>query len=133
MEIQISDTRTILDVQSEFNREFPFLKIEFLGIPHNSGVPSLKSHVYNSDRKLSQCRKLHNEGKLKVDGNRSVGNLEKELWEKFGLSALIFRKSGKLWIETSLTESWTLQKQNAEGMEWSRHINGQPGGDTATL
>lgn len=128
MEIHINDSRTILDVQREFNKEFPYLKIEFFGLPYpNSNVTSLKSHIYTGDRKLAQCRKMHHEGKLNVSGSLSVANLERELWEKFGLSALVFRKSGKLWIETSLTESWSLDKQNAEGLDWSRHVTNQPG------
>lgn len=129
MEIQISDARTVSDVQRDFNNEFPFLKIEFFDIPHNRGASSPKSRMYNNERKLAYCRKVHNEGNLDIKGSRTVAELEKELWEIYGLSAQIFRKSGKLWIETSLTDSWTLQKQNAEGLEWSNHVDGKLSAD----
>ena len=32
--------------------------------------------------------------------------------EKLKLSAQVFRKSGKIWLETTFTDSWTLKKQN---------------------
>lgn len=124
MEIQINDSRTILDVQKEFSREFPFLKIEFFETPHSEKAPSPKSKMYAHERTLAQCRKIHEEGALHISPENSVAQIEKELWEKFGLSAQIFRKSGKLWIETSLTDSWTLERQNREGFEMSeKHRN----------
>jgi hypothetical protein len=41
------------------------------------------------------------------------------LWQEFGLCVQVFRKSGNHWIETSLTNSWTLEQQNREGFELS--------------
>jgi hypothetical protein len=35
----------------------------------------------------------------------------------------VFRKSGKTWLETSVTDDWTLKRQNEEGMELSRMGN----------
>jgi len=40
-------------------------------------------------------------------------------FESLGLFAEVFRKSGNVWIETSLTNDWTLQQQNLEGEEIS--------------
>ena len=124
MEIQINDGRTIRDVQKEFNREYPFLKLEFFDTPHSQKAPSPKSRMYPAERTLGQCRKVHQEGALHLSPENTVAQVEGELWEKFGLSAQIFRKSGKLWIETSLTDSWTLERQNREGFEMSeKHRN----------
>lgn len=124
LEIQIKDSRTILDIQKEFNREFPFLKIEFFDTPHSEKKPSPKSRMFTHDRKLGQCRKTHEEGALHISPEHTVSQVENELLEKFGLSAQIFRQSGKLWIETSLTDSWTLEQQNKEGFEFSeKHRN----------
>ncbi|MBL0309272.1 MAG: hypothetical protein IPP77_06225 [Bacteroidetes bacterium] len=117
MEILIKDSRTILDIQKEFNLEFPFLKLEFFNTPHSVAAPSAKSTIYSSERTLGTCRKVHNEGALYISPENTVAQVESELWEKFGLSTQIFRKSGRLWIETSLTDSWTLERQNREGLE----------------
>ena len=44
----------------------------------------------------------------------TVAQLKKLLSEKLGLLPLIYRKSGSMWIETSLTEDWSLERQNHE-------------------
>ena len=119
MEILINDLLTISEVQHEFAKEFPFLKLEFFDAPNKKEKALPKSKMFSHDKKLSTCRKQHINGKLKVLKDAKVSDLENELWKKFGLSAQVFRKSGNLWIETSLTDSWTLEQQNREGLEMS--------------
>jgi len=43
--------------------------------------------------------------------------LEICLQYEFGLPAQILRKSGNLWLETSMTNHWTLQQQNDHGRD----------------
>jgi hypothetical protein len=38
-----------------------------------------------------------------------------------GLYVQVFRKSGKVWLETTATDNWSLYKQNEEGQELSVH------------
>jgi len=44
-------------------------------------------------------------------------------FENIGLIAEVFRRSGNVWIETILTNNWTLGQQNPEGGEISLHFN----------
>jgi hypothetical protein len=37
----------------------------------------------------------------------------------FNLSVQVFRKSAGTWIETSVTDDWTLKQQNDEGKDLS--------------
>lgn len=119
MEIIINDTRAVSEIQKEFARQFPFLKLEFFDMPHRENEALPKSKIFSHDKKLGTCRKKHNEGVLNISPKNTVSGLENELWKNFGLSAQVFRKSGNLWIETSLTDSWTLEQQNREGYEMS--------------
>ena len=119
MEIVINDSKTISELQKQFTKEFPFLKIEFFDTPYDSEQPAPKSKMYSHDRKISVCRKKHNDGAIEIEKNVTVAKFERELWDTYGLSAQVFRKSGNLWIETSLTDSWTLERQNKEGFEMS--------------
>jgi hypothetical protein len=48
-----------------------------------------------------------------------VSEFENQFSEKLKLSAQVFRKSGGSWLETTFTDSWTLKKQNDEGLELS--------------
>lgn len=119
MEIQINDSRTISELQRDFNKEFPFLKIEFFDAPHRTEKALPKSKMFSHDKKIGSCRRTHTSGKLSVTARDTVSSFENEFWKRFGLSAQVFRKSGNLWIETSLTDSWSLERQNREGLELS--------------
>jgi hypothetical protein len=45
----------------------------------------------------------------------SVAELEQQFSDVYGLSVQIFRQSGKAWLETTVTDKWTLEKQNEQG------------------
>ncbi len=121
MEMQILNTKKISELQQEFSAEFPFLKIEFFEAPYKTEIALPKSKMYQHDRMLANCRRLNNEGKFEVNATDRVKEFEQGLWTKFGLSAQVFRKSGNLWIETSFTDSWTLEQQNREGLEMTHN------------
>jgi hypothetical protein len=115
MEITINDSRTISDIQADFSRAFPYLKLEFF----NASRVDKKLKIFSPERKLESIRKIHSAGKLKISANKTVAELKNSLWENHGLSPQVFRKSANVWIETSLTDSWTLERQNREGSEMS--------------
>ncbi len=124
MEILITDSKTINEIQKEFSVEFPFLKLEFFDAVPKEDKALPKSKMHSNEKQIGAIRKKHNEGKVAVEKNETVSSLEKKLWKNFGLSAQVFRKSGNVWIETSLTDNWTLEQQNKEGYEMSgQHKN----------
>ena len=59
MEILINDSKTISEVQRDFSKEFPFLKLEFFdAVPkENKALP--KSKMYPHDKKLGGIRRKH--------------------------------------------------------------------------
>lgn len=63
---------------------------------------------------LKDCRSVHNKGSLEIHPYTTVMDLEQEFQDSFGLSIQVFRKSGDVWIETTVTDDWTLAKQNEE-------------------
>jgi hypothetical protein len=71
--------------------------------------------MFPPNRLIGVCGKLRVEGTIHINPDDSVEKLENIFWKDFGLSAEVFRKSGNLWIETSLSNSWTLRLQNEEG------------------
>jgi hypothetical protein len=117
--ITIEKTKTISTLQAEFNKAFPYLKIEFYSAPYEAKKLQPNSKLIRHDKTIQYCRKGGAEGLMHLKPNESVAAFEKELWEQFGLSVQVFRKSGNLWIETSLTDSWTLEQQNLEGEQMS--------------
>jgi hypothetical protein len=120
MEILINNNFKICELQHQFSSVYPFLKIEFFELTQSLKGASHKLKLYPADRKISSCRKIQTEGSISLDYNQTVKALQQEFSSKYGLIVQVHRKSGKLWIETSLTDSWTLVRQNQEGAEFSR-------------
>ncbi len=117
MIIQIKENTTINDIQKEFEEAFPYLKLMFFKKPHHEHEGSAKKDLMSGAVKVSSAMK-HN-GKISFDENTTVIELENLFHEHFGLNVQVFRKSGKSWIETTVTDNWTLKKQNDQGKELS--------------
>lgn len=114
MKFLIKKSGRVSDIQQEFNNLFPYLKIELFKNPHTYQELSPKNEMIDS---LTPLGKLINcDAKaLDVDEKMTVGEFENLLQQECGLFVQVFRKSGRIWIGTSLTDTWTLEKQNKEG------------------
>jgi hypothetical protein len=122
MKIHISDKRKISAVQEEFNRAFPFLRIEFFNVAPKPGKGVAKKHMIIPDhRTVGECRRIHKSSSIDITPRMKVNQLEKIFLAEYGLSVQVFRKSGKVWLETTMTNDWTLAEQNKQGEELSRH------------
>src|SRR6218665_1094894 len=115
MNITIHDTRTIFAIQEEFSRAFPYLKLEFFARPHPVGGGSAKKFIRQNSQTLGKCRSIHNKGHMTITPQMRVADLEQRFSDVYGLSVQVFRKSGKIWLETTVTDAWTLEEQNAQG------------------
>ncbi|MHB8259351.1 MAG: hypothetical protein ACYDCN_14215 [Bacteroidia bacterium] len=119
MVLTIDDKKRISTIQQEFNAVFPYLKLEFFN--HTLAVPpdNPKRNKINSNLTLKQFRNKDRHEKLKIKDNMKVSDLESLFQHLFNISAQVFRKSAGTWIETSMTDDWTLKQQNEEGKELS--------------
>jgi len=117
--IRINDSKKISDLQKEFNDVFPFLKLEFFHRPHANHRGSLKKDIFNTGMTLKECYKKDAKGSILLKADMKVAELEELFQNVFGLSVQVFRKSGNSWLETTVTDDWTLKRQNDEGRELS--------------
>ena len=115
MELKIEQETSVKDIQKEFNAFYPYLKIEFFENAYPENKPFPKAKKIDANKLIRQITKSRNWGKINMNGNRMVADFENDFLKLFGLSVQVFRKSGTLWIETTLTDNWTLDKQNKEG------------------
>jgi hypothetical protein len=122
MKIAINDNRKILAIQEEFSEIFPYLKLEFFAKPHIKGGASLKTCIKHNTKTLEECRTIHNNGEITITPEITVSNLEQRFIDVYGLSVQVFRKSGKVWLETTVTDGWTLLEQNRQGEDLSRFV-----------
>ncbi len=115
MNIIINDERYISSIQEEFHEVFPFLKLEFFSQLHEPGQGNGFLQVQPSNKKLGEIRKIDTAGEIIITPKMTVAQLEQAFGKTYGLGVQVFRKSGKSWLETVLTDHWSLYKQNAEG------------------
>ena len=121
MSLTFDDNADIGSLQTQFNTVFPYLKIEFyVNLLFDQDL-DLKAHV-QSHRKLSDCRRIFNNGDLVVTPSLTVSELVGSCKRIYGLDAQIFRKSGKAWLGTTLTDNWTLEEQNRQGEILSKSV-----------
>jgi hypothetical protein len=122
MRLQIEKEVTLENIQKQFNQVFPFLKLEFFSsLNGKKRTPALPERL-KPEQKAYCCSKMNDTAvNIDIDRQMTVAGLENEFLEKTGLGVLVYRKSGKVWIETSLTNDWTLEQQNSEGESISNH------------
>jgi len=117
MKITINDRRKIQAIQQSFSEMFPYLKLEFFSKPHKPGDTSPKKFMKSSSKTIGECRTVHSNGTMTILPNMTVTDITQGFSETFGLSVQVFRKSGKVWLETSTTVNWTLEAENKAGEE----------------
>jgi len=126
MRLAVKGERLISEVQHDFSLAFPFLKIEFF----KNG--STRRERYAFEKLIPNKLRLKDawflnkqEGDLELNDKTTVLELEKDFMDQFGLSVQVFRKSGNIWLETTITDNWTLKRQNEHGREISTEKPGR--------
>lgn len=127
MHLYIEANRLIGDIQNEFNKMFPFLKIEFFKNKSLLRSDFSSNQIIPHNRKIGEGQLAMKDGEIEIDKEMKVIELEKHFRDQFNLSVQVFRKSGNLWLETTMTDNWTLQQQNNHGRELSTGENRNPG------
>lgn len=115
MELRIEKGVLIKDIQKEFNAVYPYLKIEFFKSPLYAERKKPEDKEKSRLLPVSSLERFSKTGVINIEGKTTAYKLEQQFLEESGFSIKLFRKSGNLWIETTLTENWSLKKQNEEG------------------
>ena len=110
--------RLITDVQNQFASVYPFLKIEFFkNVDFSRNIYPRQKQIAHSLQLKDASISKKMEGELLIDDIMTVTDLERTFRSEFGLAAQVFRRSGNIWLETSITNGWTLKQQNDHGRE----------------
>ena len=107
MQLRIMAGEKFQEVQEAFNKIFPYLTI-------NLSSSNLSKKLYlteNSEQSKSDDKISF----IISTENTTVKEIVDQFQELFNLSVKVQRKSDGHWVETILTENWTLTKQNLEG------------------
>lgn len=109
--------RLISEIQQEFNSLYPFLKIELFAGEHGYRQPSPLQGKLPRQLSLKLIASNMPIGDIELSDAMRVFELEEIFKERYGINLQVFRKSGNLWLETTVTDSWTLKQQNEYGRE----------------
>lgn len=115
MKLTIRPESTVQEIKTAFHEYFPFLKIEFFSKPHQVSGASNRADMAEGNTKLALLMEGKEGGSVEFSALTTVRALEQEFSSSFGLYMQVFRKSGKVYLETTTTDDWTLGQQNAEG------------------
>lgn len=118
-EILIDNDISIETIQDGFRKHFPFLKLIFYKTAHETAAGSQPKDEIDSALTIGEVRSKDSEGHISINGHKKVSTLETEFREHYGLNVQVFRKSRKIWLQTTATDSWTLTEQNERGKEAS--------------
>src|SRR5688572_13171245 len=115
MFLLISKDKTIQEIQQPFSSKYPFLKLEFYKMKNANPVLAVKKHLSHSI--TLKAAGLKDNGLIDIQNDLTVADFEKIFLTKFGLNVQVSRRSGTLWLETTMTDKRSLQKQNEHGRE----------------
>ena len=123
MEITIDDSSKLCEIQKEFSKHFPYLKLEFFGFePIEEKIFSKENLISDTNKTLEEVRHVHRPGHISINGHQKVSTLEQHFRENFGINIQVFRKSANTWLQTTATDNWTLAEQNKKGEEMNSAV-----------
>ena len=126
MEIIIHDSIKLCEIQKEFSKHFPYLKLEFFGFqPEQKMVFTRENLITDTTQTLGDVRHLHRIGHISINGHLKVNTLEQNFQENYGINVQVFRKSANTWLLTTTTDNWTLVEQNKKGEEMNNAVKAE--------
>jgi hypothetical protein len=115
MDLHIAPDKTISALQIEFTEAFEGLKIVFFSKPHAEHRGSAaKFLIQDRNMLLSQLSPKLKAGTIPIGPDTVVWDLEQVFETEYNLHVQLFRKSGRTWLETSLTDNLTLAEQQVK-------------------
>jgi hypothetical protein len=121
MTIQINDQLLIGDIQKKFTSAFPFLKLAFYRPSWNPLLIRLQPELPATER-LKSFQKVVKPGEFCITPKDKVANVEENFRDLYAVEVQVVRRSGSTWLMTKETDNYTLEQQNALGVEMSRSI-----------
>ncbi|MEL6866026.1 MAG: hypothetical protein AAFP19_16485 [Bacteroidota bacterium] len=114
-ELIIHPNKKLAEIQQEFSQCYPFLRLAFYTFPHRIGRLSSEEDLLDKNLTIQQLQLPTCQGRISLDGQQKVAQFEQAFSQKFGLHTQVLRKSYGKWLQTWITDVWTLEEQNYRG------------------
>ncbi len=117
MLIEVRKNKTIADLQLNFSRFYPFLRLDFFN--NTTGKIGTFLNQKLNEKLLLDRAGNKKEGEINLLDSMTIEELERIFQNQFGMLVQVSRKSGSVWLQTTMTDNWTLKQQNDHGRELS--------------
>lgn len=124
MEIIITEDSTLAELNEQFQSHYPFLKLQF----YENNVDPEKHKEVPGEPVKNYNRTVHDlihgrvNATLSMNGQLHVNTFEKSWFEQAGIWCQVFRRSGNVWLQTTVTDDMTLRGVNQFGIEMSQPV-----------
>src|SRR5687768_2057291 len=110
MKLEINDNTSLMQVQEQFNKAYQYLQIDFYYTSFYTTSDTSPEKI-NKKVKIKNISNVTKTSIINIDKNVSIHQLEEDFFKIFGLKVKIYRKSGNVWVETTFTGNWSLERQ----------------------
>ncbi len=117
MNITANGTKSIREVQEEFNLNYPYLKIEFY-----KGLNDERELVYPESKLQTYRPARAKTTKVVIKPQHTIEDLRDKFYNAFELVILILTQSGTTWTNASKTDYWSIEYQNEHAERLNRKI-----------
>ncbi|MFN3918029.1 MAG: hypothetical protein ACK4K0_09835 [Flavobacteriales bacterium] len=118
----INPSDSLRKFQETFEREYPFLKVEFFRGEHEVGELSIDREKVDINSVFSNAAALTELLEVNLSPEITVAEFEQSFRKLPNLGIQVYRKSGRVYLETATTDEWTLEEQNTKGKEMSEPV-----------
>ena len=115
MKLYLSPELKIREIKKGFVNEFPYLKLEFFNHKHLPGERDPFTQRVSDASSLFEVTGDMMKTEIDINPKQTVSELKQIFRRKLNIHIQIFRRSKYIWIETTQTDNFTLEKQNEMG------------------
>jgi hypothetical protein len=124
--MKIEKQHTVQELFNQFSEKFPHLKLEFYAHEHDHHQGSPATDQLPHSQSLADINPHLDDEIVQIGETMTVSEFENLMKQKFNLNVQVFRKSNDVWLQTTATDHWTLEKQNGKGERSTRDYDIEP-------
>lgn len=115
MELLLSNEMTIREVNKNFQKKFPYLRLEFYAEDYVPGQTSLWDDRFPDHTKLGEIIGNFLPTFIQFELSDTVAAFRKRFQDDMGLHVQVFKKTNDVWQDTFQSDYLSLEKENILG------------------
>ncbi len=110
-ELKIKKEIELSKIKEWFSTSFPNLKIEVFKEKHKDFKGNEAASLIKEDNIVVSLKDQTTESSFSLFEDYSTALVEHMFLAKLNINAQVYRKSGRVWLQTTTTDNWTLKEQ----------------------